>query len=107
MTIARTDRVVCFSVYTLRSASGWSESIHATIASRSCDGVGWLCGRQIMSPREMSRSSVSSSVTAIDGRASATGPSAVSMRSMRVVSPDGSTITSSPGRSVPAATVPA
>ena len=60
-----------------------------------------------MSPRAMSISSASRIVTDIGGNASSTGPSAVSIAVIRVVNPDGSTITSSPGLSTPEATCPA
>ena len=60
-----------------------------------------------MSPRETSTSSSSRMVTDIGGYASSTGPSAVLIPAMRVVSPEGSTITSSPGLKVPEATCPA
>ena len=60
-----------------------------------------------MSPREMSISSVSVIVTAIGGKASATGPSAVSIDAMVDSRPDGSATTRSPGLRPPDATVPA
>ena len=68
---------------------------------------GWLFGRQIMSPRLTSRSSVSRIVTDIGGTASSTGPSAVSIDAIVDVNPDGSTTTSSPTLYVPLATWPA
>jgi hypothetical protein len=84
-----------------------SSAIQHTIASTSWLTAGWLCGRQIMSPREMSISSSSRIVTDMGANASATGPSTVSMAAMRDGSPDGSTITSSPGLKMPPATWPA
>ena len=45
--------------------------------------------------------------TAIGGKASATGPCGPSMAVMRLVLPPGRTTTSSPGRMMPLATVPA
>ena len=58
---------------------------------RRCPGsrVGWLCGRQIMSPRDTSMSSASRSETDIGGNASSTGPSEVSIDAIRVVKPRG------------------
>ena len=52
-------------------------------------------------------SSASRTVTDMGGNASSTGPSKVSMPATVVVRPDGSTITSSPGRNTPPATRPA
>ena len=49
--------------------------------------AGALFGRQIMSPREMSISSASRTVTDIGGNASSTGPSAVSIAAIGVVKP--------------------
>ena len=46
-------------------------------------------------------------VTDIGAKASSTGPSKVSMPATVVVRPDGSTITSSPGRNTPPSTRPA
>ena len=69
--------------------------------------VGRLFGRHNTSPRDTAMSSVSVITTAMGGNASATSPSAVTMESIREVVPDGSTSTSSPGRSTPLATVPA
>ena len=60
-----------------------------------------------MSPRLTSRSSVSRTVTDIGGNASSTSPPKKSTDSTREVSPLGRTMTSSPGLSTPAATVPA
>ena len=78
MTLA--TRVVCLISSLVRGASGGPSDIQHTMASKSWVTVGWLCGRQIMSPREMSMSSSSSSVTDIGGNASATSPSAVTIR---------------------------
>ncbi|RGC64942.1 hypothetical protein C5N14_31190 [Micromonospora sp. MW-13] len=86
------------------TCNGRVSSIQQTIASMSCATAGALFGRQIMSPREMSISSVRRTVTDIGGNASSTGPSAVSTAAMREVNPDGSTITSSPGFNTPDAT---
>ena len=55
----------------------------------------------------MSMSSARRSVTDIGGTASESSPCSDSMRLMRVVRPDGSTATSSPGLSTPLATWPA
>ena len=82
-------------------------SIQQIMASMSWPTSGWLCGRQIMSPREMSISSVRVMATDIGANASSTGPSGPSMRSMVVAKPDGSATTSSPGLSTPPAIVPA
>ncbi|WP_324274575.1 hypothetical protein [Blastococcus brunescens] len=59
------------------------------------------------SPREMSRSSASRTVTAMGANACSTGPRGPSMPAIVVVSPLGSACTSSPGRRTPLATVPA
>ena len=69
--------------------------------------AGWLFGRQIMSPREMSTSSSSSRVTDIGANASGTGGPADSIRRIVVEKPDGRCSTSSPGLSTPPATWPA
>ena len=66
-----------------------------------------LFGRQIMSPRLMSISSASRTVTDMFGVASSIGPSKASTPAMVEREPAGSTITSSPGRKLPPATVPA
>ena len=81
--------------------------IQHTMASMSWLTTGWLFGRQIMSPREMSMSSSRRIVTDIGANASATGPSNVSIDAIREVKPDGSTTTSSPGLNTPPATRPA
>jgi hypothetical protein len=78
-----------------------------TIASMSWPTCGRFRTRQIMSPRDTSSSSARRIVTAIGENASPTGPSAVSIVAIVVVSPDGSTTTSSPGLNTPPATVPA
>ena len=93
--------------YLAPTVIGRLSSIQHSIASTSCATDGWLCGRQIRSPRDTSSSSSSRTVTDIGGYASSTGPSAVSIPAIRVVNPDGSTITSSPGFSTPDATCPA
>ena len=77
------------------------------MASMSCAAAGLLFGRQIMSPREMSTSWSSSSVTDMGANASATGAPAASIPRMVVVKPDGRCRTSSPGLSTPPATWPA
>ena len=69
--------------------------------------MGWVPGRQIMSPRDTSMSSVRRTVTAIGGNASSTGPAKVSTDATVDVKPLGSTITSSPGLNTPPTTVPA
>ena len=86
--------------------SGFSVIQH-TMASRSCPEDGLLCGRQIMSPREMSMLSANRMVTDIGAKASSTGPSKVSMLAMVVVSPEGRIKTSSPGRNTPPSMRPA
>ena len=63
MTIDLTVREVCLTTSRLRRASTWSDDIQQSIASMSWAAAGRLFGRQIMSPREMSTSSSSSSVT--------------------------------------------
>ena len=65
--MALTVRVVCLTTSRSRGASCLFSDIQQTIASTSWDPIGWLCGRQIMSPREMSRSSSSTRVTDIGG----------------------------------------
>jgi hypothetical protein len=82
-------------------------SIQQIIASISWVTVGWLCGRQIMSPREMSISSARRMVTDMGGKASIDLPSATSTLAIREVNPDGSTMTSSPFLSTPPAICPA
>jgi hypothetical protein len=69
--------------------------------------VGRLLGRHSTSPRDTAMSSASVITTAMGGKASATSPSAVTMEAIRDVVPEGSTSSSSPGRSTPLATVPA
>ena len=69
--------------------------------------AGRLFGRQIMSPREISTSSSSRSVTDIGANASAISVPAASIRRTRVEKPDGRCSTSSPGLSTPPATWPA
>ena len=73
-------RVVCLIAYlppTLQRA----RSRPSSRSSRRCPArrPARCCGRQIMSPREMSISSASRTVTDIGGNASSTGPSAVSI----------------------------
>jgi hypothetical protein len=68
---------------------------------------GALAGRQIVSPRDTSRSSVRRTVTDIGANASSTAPRGPSIAAIVVVRPLGSTWTSSPGRRTPLATVPA
>jgi hypothetical protein len=82
-------------------------SIQQTWASISWATVGTLWGRQSMSPRLMSRWSFRVTVTDIGGKASSTGPSAVSIDSIVVSRPLGSTRTGSAGLITPEATVPA
>ena len=62
-------------------------SIQHTTASMSRATVGWLCGRQIMSPRLMSISSARRTVTDIGAYASSIGPSASSTAAMVEVNP--------------------
>ena len=99
-------RVVCLMISLSRADSLRLSDIQDTIASTSWVADGWLCGRQIMSPRETSRSSARWTVTDIGGNASSTTPSWVSIRWMRDVAPLGSTTTSSPARTTPEATCP-
>ena len=77
------------------------------MASISCVMLGWLLGRQIMSPLATPTGSARVIVTAMGGKASSTGPSAVSIVRMVVATPEGMTTTGSPGRKTPLATVPA
>ena len=78
------------------------------MASMSWAAAGRLCGRQIMSPREMSTSSSSSSVTDIGANASRDlGPGRLDHGCTLVANPDGRCSTSSPGLSTPPATWPA
>ena len=67
-------RVVCLSMYVLPAASGVS-AIQQTVASIPRTIAGWFVGRQIMSPRETSRSSSRRIVTDIGGKAASIGPS--------------------------------
>jgi hypothetical protein len=60
-----------------------------------------------MSPRLMSISSSRHTVTDIGGNASGSSPSYDTIDFTRLVAPDGSTITGSPGRITPDATCPA
>ena len=106
-TIAFVVRVVCFTSSLLPSLRLARSLIQQIIVSTSCDAIGWLLGRQIMSPREMSISSLSRTVTAIGANASSSGPSRVSIDLMDDWNPDGRTVTSSPGRRTPPAIVPA
>ena len=99
-------RVVCLIAYVAPSRSGRSLNQH-TIASTSWVTIGMLFGRQSMSPRLTSRSSARRMLTDIGGNASATGPPYSSMPAIVVVKPVGSTTTSSPGRNMPLATLPA
>ena len=69
--------------------------------------VGRLCGRQIMSPRETSRSASSLIVTDIGAQASSRDPFEVSTEVIRASSPLGNTTTGSPARDTPAAICPA
>ena len=100
-------RVVCLTMSLERGVSLRESVIQQTIASMSWDTAGVLLGRQIMSPREMSISSSIVSVTDIGEKASATSPSAVRIFAMRVDSPDGRWVTSSPGLRTPPANWPA
>ncbi len=77
------------------------------MASKSSVTVGALPAEAIRSPREMSMSSASSSVTDWPAAASASSPSIVSIFVTVERRPDGSTTISSPGLTVPAATRPA
>ena len=78
--------MVCLTASFAPARSGLS-TIQQTIASTSWVTIGALFGRQIMSPRDTSRSSASRTVTDIGAYASSTGPSAVSIAAIRVVSP--------------------
>ncbi len=70
--------------------------------------IGALFGRQIMSPREMSRLSVEPDASPTSaGYATSTGPLGPSMAEIVAVNPLGSTMISSPTRIAPPATVPA
>src|ERR1700722_19073185 len=51
----------------LGQPQGHPAHLDRPMPSTSWDAIGWLCGRQIMSPREMSRSSSSTRVTDIGG----------------------------------------
>src|ERR1019366_9260809 len=78
--MALTVRVVCLTISRLCGLSARASVIQHTIASTSCVTWGWLCGRQIMSPRETYRSSVSSNVTDIGENAWGTGPAGRQVR---------------------------
>ena len=73
-------------------------------ASRATSGAAPVCTS--MSPREMSISSASTSVTASCNRARGCSPSQVRMARMCVVRPEGSTVTASPTPIEPASTRP-
>ena len=102
----RASREVCLTAYLPLRRSGVSLS-QQTISSMSCPTCVGLSGRTNMSPRLMSISSSSVSVTDIGANASGRGPLNVSMLLTRVEKPDGSTVTSSPGRKTPPAIRPA
>src|SRR6266545_611721 len=105
-TIARTERVVCFTATFARGSSARS-LIQQTRASSSCATMGGRSGSASRFPRETSTSSASRIVTDCGGTASSIAPSDVSTDSTRERSPDGSTRTSSPARHTPPATLPA
>ena len=93
--------------YSPPSRIGEASSIQQTMASMSWATFGRSCGRQIMSPRDTSISSSRRTVTDMGGKASSTSPSAVSTERIRLVKPEGSTITSSPFLRMPPITWPA
>src|SRR5437763_16479034 len=100
-------RVVCLMISLSRADSLRLSDIQDTIASTSWVADGWLCGRQIMSPREMSMSSSSTRVADIGGNASSTGPRAESQRLALEVKLDGTCVTVPPALITPTATLPA
>ncbi len=65
--MVRAVRVVCLIAYLRPTCSEDVSSIQQIIASTSWVTCGALFGRQIMSPREMSSSSSSRTVTDIGG----------------------------------------
>jgi len=93
-------------MYLFRGVIGRSLN-QQTMASSSWVTVGALFGRHNIAPRLTSMSSASRIVTDIGGFASWIEPPYRSIESMVVVSPEGSTSTSSPGRKIPPATCPA
>ena len=98
---------MCFSWYGMSVRRCEVSSNQQIRASKRRLMVGWLEGRQIRSPRETSTSSSSRSVTAIGGKACATGPSGVSIDAILEDFRDGITITSSPWLKMPPTTDPA
>src|SRR6266702_3723847 len=96
--MAFTVRVVCLTISRSRTLSLRVSDIQQIIASTSWVTKGRLWGRQIMSPREMSMSSSSTSVTDMGGNASGTGPRGVSIRRMLVVQQGWSVVPEHVGR---------
>lgn len=78
-----------------------------TVASMSCETPGAVAVGAIRSPREMSRSSASRTVTDCGAQATSTAWPSVSIASMVLVRPEGSTVTASPTCSTPEAIWPA
>ncbi len=98
---------MCLSWYGAPVRSCVVSSNQQSIASKRRLAVGWLDGRQIMSPRETSSWSSSRSVTAIGGKLCSTGPLGVSIAAILDFFRDGRAITSSPWRKMPPAIEPA
>ena len=98
---------MCLSWYCTPVRRVEVSSNQQTIASKRWLALGWLEGRQIMSPREMSSSSSSRRVTAIGGKDWVTAPFGVSIAAIVEVRREGRTITSSPCLKMPPTTEPA
>ncbi len=105
MTSARTVRVVCLSS-TLSPARSGRSLRWLTVASMSLVGAG-VAPAAIRSPREMSRSSASRTVTDCGAHARSVSRPSASMPATVLVSPEGRTVTGSPTRSTPEANWPA
>ncbi len=106
LTIAFTVRVPCLSRTRCPTVSGASATWH-TVASTSCVVAGASLLGTIRSPREMSMSSSSRTVTDCVVQAMSTGLPSRSMPEIFEARPEGSTVTDSPTRKEPAAIWPA
>ena len=106
-TTARAVRVVCLMPRRRPGSSRPASDIQQIIASNSPRAAGRLALWQIRSPREMSRASDRVTVTDSGGRADSTSSPPTCTPRIVLSSPDGSTVTGSPGRRMPPATTPA
>ncbi len=91
-----TTRLACWTRYSLPGTMSVS-LIQTTMASTSWLRWGRRSGCTSTSPRETSTSSVRVTVTAVPGPASSRSPLKVTRRSTLVTTPEGRTMTSSPG----------